>query len=549
MTDFLGSPSTTMMARGSSVYSTPAAPSSDDVESKRTKEEMKRLFKMCRDNQWSKVLEAIHANPQLGQQPMIMDNHIVSTVLHQAITSKGDVTKRAMVMKQVLHFTPRAASIKNGYNSLPLHVITQRNTKMTSSVKEDLIILMIDAYPEALVIAGGTGKRTPLHVVVSCDCLIFVMYSLYPHRHSHVYFACTFQFTDYVNPRLVNHMIKKGSSACYMEDKKGWLPIHVACSRHCSPEKLKMLLEAYPDSLHATTGDGQSLLDLAKETATTSHPNFALIAELNRQFGVKYQRGSVPPPKRAKKKNRARSEQHVRRAIRSEPPARRAIKKSKTEESLVDPLPYHPHAFSPPPPYPHHTRPDHTPFHYHEDGLPHHRYQVSHSSFSYASAEHGHGPDMPYGYHPHHGYATFSSPSTAVKREDYGIGGMGHDAGEDHKIVTPGGNRRKRKAPVIDDDGEDNLAAGSLLMMLKGPQGGSSNTSKDMLPLATVAVKFEEESVSSPPAMMEQGARTTPPPRHHDDGLYHHHQYPPIKHETDDSEDYENSEIVNRAEI
>jgi hypothetical protein len=68
-----------------------------------------------------------------------------------------------------------------------------------------------------------------------------------------------------------------------MKDKKGWLPAHVAASRHCSPEKLQMLLNVYPEALHETTEERYTLLSLAKSTATPSHPNFALIRMLERE--------------------------------------------------------------------------------------------------------------------------------------------------------------------------------------------------------------------------------------------------------------------------
>ncbi len=69
-----------------------------------------------------------------------------------------------------------------------------------------------------------------------------------------------------------------------MRDKNGFLPVHLAVGRHCSPEKLDMLLRANPSSLFATTEDGRSLLDLAKKEATKSHPNYALINEIERRL-------------------------------------------------------------------------------------------------------------------------------------------------------------------------------------------------------------------------------------------------------------------------
>jgi hypothetical protein len=79
---------------------------------------------------------------------------------------------------------------------------------------------------------------------------------------------------------LTQVLIDHGAAACAMKDKKGWLPAHVAASRHCSPEKLHMLLNVYPEALHETTEEGYTLLSLAKSTATRSHPNLALIGML-----------------------------------------------------------------------------------------------------------------------------------------------------------------------------------------------------------------------------------------------------------------------------
>jgi hypothetical protein len=96
-------------------------------------------------------------------------------------------------------------------------------------------------------------------------------------------------------------MIATGRDACFMRDKKGYLPAHVACSRHCSPEKLQMLLNVNPDSLAALTNDGQTLLALAMSTATKSHPNYALIEELQRKLdeaGVSNANGNLEFPVR-----------------------------------------------------------------------------------------------------------------------------------------------------------------------------------------------------------------------------------------------------------
>ena len=100
---------------------------------------------------------------------------------------------------------------------------------------------------------------------------------------------------DYISPALTSTMIHYGRQACFMRDKKGFLPIHVACSRHCSPEKLEMLLEVNPASLFAETDDNRSLLALAKGTATKSHPNYALISEIERRLEMASLSAATPP--------------------------------------------------------------------------------------------------------------------------------------------------------------------------------------------------------------------------------------------------------------
>jgi len=130
-----------------------------------TVEEMDACFQLCRRDDWAAVLDFVRKKPWVAVTPMIMDNHIATTVIHQAITSKGDTELRAAVIRQILKETPQAAAIKNGYGSLPLHVITQRNTKMDSKTKENIVWELVSAYKGALTEEGGVGKRTPLHII------------------------------------------------------------------------------------------------------------------------------------------------------------------------------------------------------------------------------------------------------------------------------------------------------------------------------------------------------------------------------------------------
>lgn len=214
------------------------------------------IFVLCKEERWAEVSNLVASNPSLAVAPMTMANNITTTILHQAITSKGDVGARADLVKFVLSIRPSAAAIKNGYGSLPIHVLAQRNCKMKSKAKEELLLALIHAYPSSITVAGGVGARNPLHIV----------------------------FTDYISAKLCRKMLILRPDAAKMRDKKGWLPIHVATSRHCSPEKLDMLLEAYPESLTKTTNDGKTPLMLAKSTATKQHPNRTLLKALEERL-------------------------------------------------------------------------------------------------------------------------------------------------------------------------------------------------------------------------------------------------------------------------
>jgi hypothetical protein len=167
-------------------------------ESSPSERVMQRLFGLCRADDFFSILQCVNQNRLLAVSKMTMGNNNATTILHQAITSKGETSVRAKLILTILEVAPKSAAIQNGNGSLPLHVIAQRNTKMDSSTKETIIHAMIKAYPDALIMEGGLGRRTPLHII----------------------------FTDYISPHLAKRMIERNPDATRMKDKKGWLPIH-----------------------------------------------------------------------------------------------------------------------------------------------------------------------------------------------------------------------------------------------------------------------------------------------------------------------------------
>jgi hypothetical protein len=150
----------------------------ENTAQKASSEDMDRVFALCRNCDWLGVLSLIQALPHAATTPMILENHISTSLLHQAITSKGDTDVRAQVIITILQQTPSAARMRNGYGSLPLHVIAQRNTKLNSPTKERLMYALVNAFPGALVEKGGVGKRTPLHIIFTgkpLDCVDYIL--------------------------------------------------------------------------------------------------------------------------------------------------------------------------------------------------------------------------------------------------------------------------------------------------------------------------------------------------------------------------------------
>jgi hypothetical protein len=127
--------------------------------------ELTMLLRWCRSNDWTRVLQNLQANPYVALETLTMGNYISTTILHQAISNKGDIAIRAKVVSTILSQTPDAAKMSNGYGSLPLHAIAQRNLKMDSQTKERLMIELVQCYKDALTSNGGIGGRTPLHII------------------------------------------------------------------------------------------------------------------------------------------------------------------------------------------------------------------------------------------------------------------------------------------------------------------------------------------------------------------------------------------------
>ncbi|KAL3939218.1 MAG: hypothetical protein SGARI_001450, partial [Bacillariaceae sp.] len=215
-----------------------------------TTQELEQLEILCREGKWNHILQVVQATPSLGAVCWATQNYSETTLLHRAIRDGGDPAVRAKVISTILAATPHCASIKNAFGSLPLHAICGRQCKLQFALRTQLISQMIHAHPEGLTTTTPNSGKIPLHMGLA--------------------------------EKVIATMLQVAPGSAAVKDKKGYLPLHIACSTKCSLRKVEMLLQAYPESISETTNDGDTPLALAIGTATDCHPNEALIALLSK---------------------------------------------------------------------------------------------------------------------------------------------------------------------------------------------------------------------------------------------------------------------------
>jgi len=224
------------------------------------------IMKLCRGNKWAELNAFIEARPDTILTVLAHDksnpedakestDYQTTSILHKVLRSRStNLCGRVTVINTILQspHAQQACRVKsNPQGTLPLHVALHRDNKMDTTTREQVVAALVKVYPEA-TIAQAAGK-TPLHIMSR-------------------------QYSSTVVARI---LIEVCPSASKIRDDKGWLPIHHACRWRSSPEKLKLLIDAYPESVLAKTEqDGLLPMDLVVSNATKSRPHLALISML-----------------------------------------------------------------------------------------------------------------------------------------------------------------------------------------------------------------------------------------------------------------------------
>lgn len=127
-----------------------------------TESDMQNVTKLCRENNWYRVLSLLLENPRIALTPIILNDRATqtTTILHQAIAAPkgGDHLARELIIRKVLEIAPAAAAMRNSSGTLPIECLSQRGVHFKSKVKNDLRSAFLKTYPMDDV-SNGTGKR------------------------------------------------------------------------------------------------------------------------------------------------------------------------------------------------------------------------------------------------------------------------------------------------------------------------------------------------------------------------------------------------------
>jgi len=115
-------------------------------------------------------------------------------------------------------------------SNLPIHLA------LKFQAHEDLIVALVDAYPEALTLTDEKG-RTPLHLA----CLLKTKSAL----------------------SVVNYLLDRYPKAAKHRDNRRKIPLHLALKFQAHENIIMTLINAYPEALKLADGKGRTPLHLA----------------------------------------------------------------------------------------------------------------------------------------------------------------------------------------------------------------------------------------------------------------------------------------------
>ena len=139
------------------------------------------------------------------------------------------------VVQNIVESAPEVVSYVDSHGWLPLH------HACANGASPEVLSILTTAYPESKM-CQDNQNRTPLH--------------FYATRNS-----------DNPAAMAANVVVLSDTGAAELADRGGMLPMHYACAYGTSPSVLKVLAEAYPESLVTKENKGRTPIHLAMVNA------------------------------------------------------------------------------------------------------------------------------------------------------------------------------------------------------------------------------------------------------------------------------------------
>lgn len=190
------------------------------------------LVEAIESEEWNKVQRLCKVHPERACEWHLVkdffdDQDSLVLPLHQAVAACNPSIK---AIRSLIEACPAAIlSQESTFQRIPLH-IAALNPKITHEIMK----LLLDYAPET-----------------TTECDAFERLALH--------YACSGHIID---ASLVEVLVDAFPDSVSIRNGNGWLPIHAACRSGASFQIIRLLLDAYPESIVAETSKGNTTLDM-----------------------------------------------------------------------------------------------------------------------------------------------------------------------------------------------------------------------------------------------------------------------------------------------
>lgn len=181
---------------------------------------------------------------------------------------------------QLCESNPHAAkawSVREGFfegiktaDVLPLH------EACANGAPPQVITALIGAYPGAVEVQESAYRRLPLHIACRKNANVEVIQILMTQSSRCALEADNlgrlplhYAISNHVSDEAIDVLLQEPGAARGV-DRRGWIPLHVACSVGSSTHVVQCLLEAYPESIVERTRKGTSAIKCARSSCASN---------------------------------------------------------------------------------------------------------------------------------------------------------------------------------------------------------------------------------------------------------------------------------------